>query len=419
MNQPKHDPLSALRNSEFVYFLSFRFLLTFAITMQALAVQWQIYSLTHDPLALGLIGLAEAIPFVATSLVSGHFADTRDRKTIVVWFSVLYILCSALLWFFSSSVNHVVSSQITFPFYAVIFLTGISRGFIASALAPLMMQIIGREKLSNATAWNSNVWHAAAVSGPVAGGFLVGWMGYSNTYILITVCLILSFIIFQFIKRKPKPEVNKTESLSQSLKAGIRFVFANEFLLGALSLDLFAVLFGGAVALLPMFADTQLHVGAIGLGILRAAPFTGSIIMGTWLAFQPPMKKAGRNLFICVAGFGLCMIAFAFSHNFYLSIFILMLSGMFDNVSVIIRHTIVQLMTPDHMRGRVSAVNNIFIGSSNEIGAFESGTAARLMGLVPSVVFGGIMTIMVVGFTAWRAPGLKKLNMQKLIEKGS
>lgn len=384
--------------------------------MQALAVQWQVYSLTHDPLALGMIGLAEAIPFIITSLFSGHFADTRNRKNIVMWFSALYIFSSALLWFFSAPVWTDFHNAAVLPFYAVIFLTGISRGFIASALAPLMMQIIGREKLSNATAWNSNVWHTAAVSGPVAGGFLVGWMGYQNTYMLITICLMVSFFIFLLIKQKPKPEVSKTETLAQSLKAGIAFVFNNQFLLGALSLDLFAVLFGGAVALLPMFADTQLHVGAMGLGILRAAPFTGSIIMGTWLAFQPPMKNAGRNLFYCVAGFGLCMIAFAFSHNFYLSIFILMLSGMFDNVSVIIRHTIVQLMTPDNMRGRVSAVNNIFIGSSNEIGAFESGTAARIMGLVPSVVFGGIMTVLVVGITAWRAPQLKKLNLQKLIE---
>ena len=383
--------------------------------MQALVVQWQIYSLTHDALALGLIGLAEAVPFVFTSLFSGHIADTRERKKIVVWFSLLYILCSAMLWFFTSSQNHLVSNSNTLPFYIVIFLTGISRGFIASALAPLMVQIVGRENLGNATAWNSNVWHTAAVTGPVAGGFLVGWLGYENTYTIVTSCIILSFIIFQFISNKPKPEIIKAESLAESLKAGIKFVFANQFLLGALSLDLFAVLFGGAVALLPMFADTQLHVGSIGLGILRAAPFTGSIIMGIFLAFQPPMKKAGRNLFICVAGFGLCMIAFAFSQNVYLSVFILMLSGMFDNVSVIIRHTIVQLMTPDRMRGRVSAVNNIFIGSSNEIGAFESGTAARLMGLVPSVIFGGAMTIVVVVITAWRAPQLKQLSLQKLL----
>ncbi len=270
-----------------------------------------------------------------------------------------------------------------------------------------------RELYANAATWNTTVWHTASVIGPAIAGLICA-IGFSTAYALDVLFIFISVISLSFVTSKPLPKKKKIESLKDSLSVGIKFVFGNQLILGALSLDLFAVLFGGAVAMLPAFADKILHVGSLELGFLRAAPAVGAVLMALIIAYKPPTKNAGRNLLLSVAAFGIATILFGISTNFYWAFFFLFLTGAFDNVSVVIRHTILQLSTPDEMRGRVSAVNSIFIGSSNEIGGFESGVAARAIGLKPSIVFGGIMTILIVGLTAKIAPKLRKLNLDSI-----
>jgi MFS family permease len=276
-----------------------------------------------------------------------------------------------------------------------------------------MSQIVPRKLYANAATWNSTVWHIASILGPASAGLLIA-IDYSTAYAIDLLFILLSFISFFLIASRPIPKRVKKERLRESLSAGIRFVFKNELLLGALTLDLFAVLLGGAVALLPVFADKVLHAGPEELGFLRAAPAIGAVLMALIIAYKPPKANAGRNLLISVAGFGLATILFGLSTNFFLAWFFLFLTGAFDNVSVVIRHTILQLCTPDDMRGRVSAVNGIFIGSSNEIGAFESGVTARAFGLKPSIIAGGLLTILVVVITARLSPKLRKLDIREL-----
>jgi MFS family permease len=276
-----------------------------------------------------------------------------------------------------------------------------------------MAQIVPRELYANAATWNSTLWHVASIVGPSLAGFMIA-ASYSAAYTMDISFIIIAFFSFILIANKPMPVKEKSESLFESISAGIKFVFKNQLILGALSLDLFAVLFGGAVALLPAFADEVLHAGAIELGFLRAAPAIGAVLMALLIAYKPPTHNAGRNLFLSVGAFGGATILFGLSTNFFWAFFFLFLTGAFDNVSVVIRHTILQLSTPDNMRGRVSAVNGIFIGSSNEIGAFESGATARAFGLKPSIVLGGILTVAVVLVTARLAPKLRKLNIDQL-----
>jgi MFS family permease len=299
------------------------------------------------------------------------------------------------------------------PIFILIGCIGVVRGFLSAAFPSFMSQIVPREFYTNSSTWNSTVWHIASVIGPAIGGFICA-ISFSVAYELDVALVVISIVPFLFIASKPLPIKEKKESLKESLSAGIKFVFGNQLILGALTLDLFAVLFGGAVAMLPAYADKILHVGSVELGFLRAAPAFGAVLMALVIAYKPPTKNAGRNLFISVAAFGLATILFGICTNYYWALFFLLLTGAFDNVSVVIRHTILQLSTPDEMRGRVSAVNSIFIGSSNEIGGFESGVAARGMGLKPSVVFGGVMTILIVGLTAKIAPKLRKLNLKNL-----
>jgi MFS family permease len=409
----KHDPFAVLRYKEFNYFLANRFFLTLGIQMQSVIVGWQVYALTKDVFALGMIGLTEALPFIAVSLFSGHVADTFNRKYIILFFSFLFIIVTSFLLYFSFDSTGVLKQFGTFPIFISIAFIGIIRGFISAAYPSFMSQIIPRSVYANAATWNSTVWHIASVVGPSLAGILIA-VNYSTAYMVDISFLILAFIAFLFIKSKPLPVKEKTESLFESLSAGIKFVFKNQLILGALTLDLFAVLFGGAVALLPAFADEVLHAGAVELGFLRAAPAIGAVIMALIIAYKPPTKNAGRNLFLSVGAFGLATICFGLSTNFYVALFFLFLTGAFDNVSVVIRHTILQLSTPDNMRGRVSAVNGIFIGSSNEIGAFESGITARAFGVKPSIVLGGILTILVVIVTARLTPKLRKLNIDNL-----
>lgn len=414
-SQPvKHDAYAVLKIRDFRLFISFRFFTTLAIQMQSIIVGWQVYQLTRDPLSLGLIGLAEAIPFIAVALYAGHVADRYNRKNIILWFDLLFLLgtCGLLLFsYYSSEMINVIG---ILPVYVVVAISGIARAFMYPSTIALMAQMVPRELYANSSTWNSTTWHIAAITGPAIGGLVYGFFGVKVAYFTVIFFMIGSMVLVSMVKRYRYPLMEEGESLYQRLSNGIRFVFRNQVLLGTMTLDMFAVLFGGAVAMLPVFAAEVLMVGPQGLGFLRAAPMAGAVIMSLFIAYRPPMVNAGRSLLIGVAGFGVSIILFAISKNFYLSLFLLMLSGMFDNISVIIRATTLQLLTPDEMRGRVASVNSIFIGSSNEIGSFESGVAARLMGLIPSVIFGGGMTLLIVGLTAKFAPLLRKLNLRNI-----
>lgn len=409
----KHDPFAALRIKEFLFFMCTRFFLTLAIQMQSVIIGWQIYQYTKDVLALGLIGLAEAIPFIIVSLVSGHIADTFNRKHIIILFTSLLIICTSTLLYFSLETSTVIQKYGITPFFIVIGFIGVIRGFLAASFPAFMAQIVPRAIYTNSSTWNSTIWHVASVIGPATAGFICA-ISFTIAYEVNIVLIIIAVLSFLFISSKPLPIKEKKESLKESLSAGIKFVFGHQLILGALTLDLFAVLFGGAIAMLPAYADKILHVGAVELGLLRAVPAFGAVVMALIIVYKPPTKNAGRNLLLSVGAFGIATILFGISTNFYLSLFFLFLTGAFDNVSVVIRHTILQLSTPDGMRGRVSAVNSIFIGSSNEIGAFESGVAASAMGLKASVVFGGLMTILIVAVTGKIAPKLRKLNLDSV-----
>ncbi len=405
------DAYAALRIKDYRWFITARFLLTLSVQMQSVIVGWQVYAVTRDALSLGMIGLAEAIPFLLIALFAGHVADTVNRKKIILITSTVYMFCAVMLFVISLSILPFLTHYGIYPVYAVIFLTGIARGFLFPATSALAAQLVPRELYGNAVTWNSVVWHIAAVTGPAIGGLICGFYGIAPAYALVTLLTALSIFFYLFVTKKPLPEKIKIETIWESLTSGLKFVFGNQIILSAISLDMFAVFFGGAVSILPIFADQVLHTGPKGLGFLRAAPAVGAIVMSVLQTRKPLFKQAGKNLLFCVAGFGLTIILFALSTSFYVALIVLIVNGMFDNVSVVIRGTIMQLYTPDEMRGRVASVNSIFIGSSNELGSFESGVAAKFMGLIPSIIFGGIMTFGVVGVVRKFAPQLKKLQL--------
>lgn len=404
------DPYAALRIAEYRKFISARVCITIAIQIQAVVVGWQVYELTKDPLSLGLIGLAEAVPSILVSLYAGHIADIVQRKKIIVITVTALLFCSVALFLFTTNPGSFVFRWGVAPVYTIIFISGIARGFLSPAVFSFMPQLVPRELYSNAITWNSTLWEAASITGPAMGGLVYGFFGITAAYALDVTLVLLGLILILNIARKPLPPATDEQGVADKIKAGLKFVFNNKLILGAISLDLFAVLFGGAVALLPIFADKILHVGAAGLGFLRCAPSIGAVIMAFYITHYPVKRNLGKILLWSVAGFGACMICFAVSENFWLSISLLVISGMFDCISVIIRGTLMQTLTPENMKGRVSAVNNIFIGSSNEIGMFESGVAARVLGVVPSVIFGGCMTIGVVSVTAWVGKSLRRLQ---------
>jgi MFS family permease len=402
----RKDPYAALKIKEFRCFISARFLITFALQIQNVVVAWKVYEITQDVFSLGLIGLAEAIPSLLIALYAGYVIDRNDRKLISALAVSLLILCSIGLLFATQmeGINSILF------IYGLIFLSGFARGFMGPSFFSLLGQLVPKSLYKNASTWSSSSWQIAAVIGPAFGGFSYTILGIKQSMLIVISTLLAGLLFVTLIKRKERPE-RTDEGIIESLLTGIRFVFRNKIILGALSLDLFAVLFGGAVALLPAFANDVLHIGAEGLGLLKAAPSIGAVITMILMAHRP-LENAGKKLLFCVGGFGICMIMFALSGNFYFSLLILVLSGAFDSVSVVIRGTILQLYTPENMRGRVSAVNSIFIGSSNELGAFESGLTARLMGLIPSVLFGGIATISIVLFTSAKAKELKTLQLE-------
>ncbi|MCQ8104852.1 MFS transporter [Methylomonas sp. SURF-2] len=397
-------------NSAFFKLLTFRGLAVLAYQVMATVVGWHVYELTRDTLALGLVGLAEVVPYFCCALFAGYAVDHYSRR----WFGI--VACGLLAL---NAVTLLLAADARLPgdplrwIYGTIACTGVARAFLGPSYSALFALVLPREAFAKASGIGSSVINFGLVGGPALGGALVAWVGKSAAYgVAAGLCAVAATALLTLRIKQPPPA--ESVPIFASIGEGLRFVFNNQVVLAAQSLDMFAVLFGGAVALLPAFIHEVFQYGAEGLGILRAAPAAGAVMTGLFLARHPINRHAGSWLLAAVAGFGLCMIAFALAANFWLGALCLMLSGICDGVSVVMRSTILQLSTPDALRGRVSAINGIFIGSSNELGAFESGVAARWLGLVPSVVFGGAMTLIVVAATAKLAPKLRKLSLSDL-----
>ena len=413
------EAFEVVHNRNFRLFLIYRFLMTAATLMQSVIVGWQLYNITKDVLSLGMIGLTELIPQVSIALFAGHYVDIWDRKKIIFYTTFLLLVGSALLFFYSIPSLNMHQLFGIAPIFVTIFITGLVRGILMPANTALLGQLVRREQLTAAATWSSTTWHIAAVTGPALGGLVYGFFGIIPAYALVFTFYLFCSVILLFIKNPGKVVqiAGAAEGIFIRIQEGIFYVFRNKVLLSAFALDMFAVLFGGAVAMLPVFASDILMVGPEGLGFLRACPAIGAILMSVILTFKPPVTRSGPQLLYSVFGFGVSIIVFALSTNFILSAFCLFMSGVFDNVSVIVRASILQIFTSDEMKGRVAAVNSIFIGSSNELGAFESGVAARFMGLIPSVVFGGVMTLLIVSFAAWKSPALRNLSLKESIKR--
>lgn len=396
------DPYAALRYPEFRRLTVATFLITAAILMQQVVLGYEIYLMTRDPLALGLIGLAEAVPFIALALFGGHLADRRERLTLMRWSLAVILLGSALLAvLMRPAVRESLSTTTQLAgIYGAAFLLGLARGIYSPAASSLKAFLVPRELYPNSSAWISSFWQAGAVTGPVLAGFAYAAFGLSGTLELVVgIFLLALWLIFGIGKRPVVP--SPAESLWSSLREGLAYVYRTKAILYSISLDMVSVFFGGVVAILPIYAEDILRVGPEGLGMLRAAPAVGALLMMFICAYHPPTGRAWRNLLWAVAGFGVATLVFAVSESFVLSLAMLFFTGATDSISVIIRQTLLQALPPDHLRGRVVAVNSIFVTTSNELGAFESGVAAKLLGVVPSVVFGGAMTLVTVG-VIWR-----------------
>lgn len=410
--QITNDPFAAVRIPEFRNLMLGRFTFIAALRMMGTLVAWWVYELTGDPFAIGLVGLSEVIPALSMALYAGHVIDKSEKRKLVLTGVFFYAVAATILLFVSTSYigSHFSNHTIALFIYAIIFCTGIIRAFTGPNFSAMLASIVPRQYLQNATTWTQGSWLSASVTGHAAGGFLIWKLGITGT--LIIVCSLLVIAFFLFIQLKPKPPMAQSgeKKTWESVKEGLRFVFKTKEILAAFSLDMFAVLFGGAVAMVPVYAKDILKIGPQGFGWLNAAIDMGSIFIIILLTFFPMKKKQGKKLMVAVAGFGICIILFALSTWFVLSFAALMIAGMLDGISVVVRGTVMQLKTPDHMRGRVSSVGSMFINSSNELGQFESGVAAKLMGVVPSVVFGGCMTLVVVIITWFKAPTLRKFE---------
>ncbi len=412
MAEQNANPYAAIKIPDFRLLFLGKCFITLAVQIQAITVGWQVYELTKNPLALGMIGLTEAVPSIGISLYAGHVADIMNRR-LITRTAVFVVTCTiaslAAFTLYASPGTSLLTSIFT-----AIAVSGFARGFFNPAIFGLLSDIVPREHYANAAAWNSTAWQSCAMLGPILGGFLYVGLGAGPTYVAATVLASLSLVCFLCIKTDSVIEQKKQASVSENIREGLRFVFSNQVILAAMAMDLFAVLFGGAVALLPIFTNEIFHMGPQALGTLRAATPVGAFFTATYLMHNPITTNAGKIFLFAVAGFGICMIGFGLSTNFYISLVLLVISGVLDGISVYLRSTIYQLLTPNDMKGRVAAVNSIFIGSSNEIGEFESGVACKFLGLVPSVVFGGCMTLLVVLIAGFKAPKLRRLNIQDL-----
>lgn len=410
MNNKTIDFTAALRIREIQLFIGSISCFTFASRALAVVIGFQIYKLTHSAMALGWLGLVEAIPAISLVLVGGYVADHFNRQKILLMTRAASCLCALILAALSTQ-GHATP---LIGLYGVIFLAGVARGFADPANTAFEAQVVPKNLTVNAASWIASTWIAFSIIGPAVIGFVFDAKGATGSYILITIFFALSWIFTALIKPSPQIKPVNKEPLLKSIRIGWRFVFNTPPLINALALDLFAVLFGGAIALLPIFAEDILRVGAKGLGLLNAAPAAGAFLIMLISARHTPIIHAGRNLLLAVTGFGLSMLLFAFSKNFALSLFALFLSGVFDGVSMVIRRSMVRLLSPDDMRGRISAVSWIFICSSNELGAFQSGMFAAWLGAVRCVAFGGWLTLLIVVFTALRAPQLRRLRFDPL-----
>lgn len=413
------DPYAALKYPEFNLFLLIRFAMVFAWSMQFVVIEWEVYSLTKDPLSLGIIGLMEVIPAISMALYAGHVVDQKEKKSLLVMcllgFSVISLGLFLITW--PLIVGDLPKKTVLWTIYILVFFGGLIRAFLGPTVFSLFSLIVPKKIYPNAATWSSSVWQLAAVVGPAIGGFCIHWIGVHWSLCFVFALTVFALLVLTKIGKKPILNQRIGEPVFESLKQGIHFVYTNKVILTAISLDMIAVLFGGAIALLPIYAQDILKVGPEGFGILRAAPAVGALLMMFTSAHFPLHKNAGNKLLMAIFGFGCCIIVFGLSTSFWLSAFALLASGLADGISVIIRQTILQIKTPDAMRGRVASVNSIFVGSSNELGAFESGVTARLMGTVAAVVFGGAMTLITVVFTGFISPDFRKLDLRKDIEE--
>ncbi|OXA87376.1 MFS transporter [Flavobacterium hercynium] len=414
----KRDPYQALRYKEFNVFLLLRFAMVFAWSMQFIVIEWEVYSITKNPLSLGLIGLMEVIPAVSMALFAGHMVDQREKKGLLIkcilGFSVISFGLFLLTW--PRVVSGLTTNAILYSIYFLVFLGGLVRAFLGPTIFSLLSLIVPKKVYPNAATWSSSVSQIGSVLGPAIAGFSINFIGVHWSMCSVFACSLFALIALSQISTKPILNPKIGEPVMESLKEGLKFVFNNKTILGVLSLDMVAVLFGGAVALLPIFAQDILKVGPQGFGILRAAPAIGAFLTMIISAYVPLYRKAGMKLLGAIFVFGLSIILFGVSTIFWLSVAALFLSGLADGISVVIRQTILQLKTPDHMRGRVAAVNSMFVGSSNELGAFESGLTAKLMGTVTSVIFGGSMTLLTALGTGVTSSTFRNLDLQKDLE---
>ncbi len=402
-----HDFRDALKIHDVRLFLGSVAFFTLASRALAVVIGFQIYQITRNPMMLGWLGLVEAIPALSLVLFGGYIADHFDRRKILLITRLASFLCAGgLVWI--SWQSH---ETMTLPgLYAIIFLVGIARGFADPANSAFEAQVVPKHLTVNASSWISSIWIGSSVIGPAAIGFIFDAWSAVGSYLIIATCFILSWLCTLLISPKPLPPPQPKESVLKSIGQGWHFVFSHPPLWSAMTLDLFAVLFGGMIALLPVFANDVLGVGAKGLGLLNAAPSLGAIFITLLATHRPPIAHAGRNLLLSVAGFGISILVFAFSKNFWLSMTALFFSGIFDGISMVIRRSMVRLLSPDHLRGRIAAANWVFVCSSNELGAFESGMLAAWIGAVPCVALGGLATLVIVGLTALGAKQLRELR---------
>jgi len=403
--------VTVLKIKEFRNFVTGRFVFIMGLRMMGTLVSWWMYELTRDAFYIGMIGLAEAIPAVGLSLYAGYVVDKTEKRKLLLRAVFLFGICSLILlgtsthWFKEAFGTKLIMLFI----YSVIFCTGIIRSFSGPGFGAIIASLVPKNLLITAAQLSSTSWLIASITGHAIAGFLIAWLHVTGTFVIIASLIFTGLFLLSKLKEKP-PSISSEKKTLEAVKEGLQYVFKTKEVLAALSLDLFAVLFGGAVAMVPVYAKDILNVGPIGFGWLNAASDIGSIIMVIGLTVNPMKKKQGIKLLFSVAGFGLCIILFGISKLYWLSFVALLVSGILDGVSVVVRGNIIQLKTPDELRGRVMSVNSMFINSSNEIGQFESGVAAKLMGVVPSVVFGGTMTILIVIVTWFKAPSLKKLE---------
>ena len=414
----KNDPYAALRIREFNIFLFVRFLLVFGWSMQFIVIEWQVYSITKDPLSLGIIGLMEIIPAFTMALFAGHIVDQKEKRNMLLKCTAAFSFISLGLYFFTSDyvTNNYEINTILYGIYALVFFGGFLRSFFGPTIFSLVALLVPKKIYHNAATWSTSTWKLASVTGALGGGFFISWIDVDNKLLLIYILVILSLIFTFLIKKKPILNTKIGEPIKESLKAGVKFVFENKAILGALTLDMIAVLFGGTVAILSVFAQDILKVGPEGFGMLNASISIGSIVTMFLTTYIPINRNTGKKMLISVFIFGVSIIAFGLSSIFWVSLLALFVSGAADGISMVIRQTILQLKTPDEMRGRVSSVNSMFVGSSNELGAFESGLAAKLVGPVAAVVFGGTMTILTVVTTAAVSPTIRNLDLTEDIK---